>query len=229
MKNSLPGRCLVEALATGFLSFAISRISHSNHNDFEQAIVVGLTLALLIHLCGRFSGAHFNPLVSFMLNGQRFGRGALGSRPFWRETMGYTFAQCIGSVVGFRLDPPVESGAIFSHSAFVPELCFSFALLALILTWSREGRVCPFSQPLSGVVIGMGLSGLVVLGGLTECGVYNPAISLALITEGAHGIPLLILAQGLALGLLSLLMPAQESHRNASLPDSTSNEISSPS
>ena len=223
------GRCLVEALATGFLSFAISRISHSNHNDFEQAIAIGLTLALLIHLCGRFSGAHFNPLVSFMLNGQRFGRVAWSSRLFWQETMGYSVAQCVGAVVGFRLDPPVETGVVFSNAAFAPELCFSVALLALILTWSREGRVCPFSQPLSGVVIGMGLSGLVVLGGLAECGVYNPAISLALMTEGAHGIPLLIMAQGLALGLLVLLMPAQEFHRNTSLPDSTSNEISSPS
>jgi glycerol uptake facilitator-like aquaporin len=229
MKNSLMGRCLVEALATGFLSFAISSISHSNHNDFEQAIVIGLTLALLIHLCGRFSGAHFNPLVSFMLNGQRFGRGAWSSRVFWRETMGYSVAQCVGAVVGFRLDPPVETGVVFSNAAFAPELCFSVALLALVLTWSREGRVCPFSQPLSGVVIGMGLSGLVVLGGLTECGVYNPAISVALMTEGAHGIPLLIMAQGLALGLLVVLMPAQEFHRNTSLPDSTSNEISSPS
>ena len=75
----------------------------------------------------------------------------------------------------------------------------------------------------------MGLSGLVVLGGLTECGVYNPAISLALIIEGAHGVPLLIFAQGLALGLLVLLMPAQDLQRNASLSDSTSREISSPS
>lgn len=229
MTNSLPGRCLVEALATGFLAFAISRVSHSNHNDFEQAIVIGLTLAMLIHLCGRFSGAHFNPIVSLMLNGHRFGRGAWGSRLFWRETLGYSVAQCAGAVVGFRLDPPLESGAVFSNSAFAPELCFSFALLTLILTWSREGRVCPFSQPLSGVVIGMGLSGLIVLGGLTECGVYNPAISLALITEGAHGVPLLIFAQGLALGLLLLLMPTQELHRNASLSDSTSREISSPS
>ena len=229
MKNSLTGRCLVEALATGFLSFAISRISHSNNNNFEQAIVVGLTLSLLIHLCGRFSGAHFNPLVSFMLNGQRFGNRAWSSSMFWRETIGYSVAQCVGAVVGFRLDPPEETGVVFSNAAFAPELCFSIALLALILTWSREGRVCPFSQPLSGVVIGMGLSGLVVLGGLTECGVYNPAISLALMTEGAHGIPLLVLAQGLALGLLVLLMPAQDCHRNASLPDSTPNEISSPS
>ena len=200
MTNSLPGRCLVEALATGFLSFAISRVSHSSHNDFEQAIVIGLNLALLIHLCGRFSGAHFNPIVSLMLNGHRFGRGAWGSRLFWRETLGYSVAQCAGAVVGFRLDPPLESGAMFSNSAFAPELCFSFA--TLILTWSREGRVCPFSQPLSGVVIGMGLSGLIVLGGLTECGVYNPAISLALITEGAHGSSATYLCPGLGSGPL---------------------------
>ena len=229
MRNTLTGRCLVEALATGFLSFAISRVSHSNHNEFEQAIVIGLTLALLIHLCGRFSGAHFNPLVSFMLNRQRFGRGAWSSRLFWRETLGYSGAQCVGAVVGFRLDPPLETGAVFANSAFAPELCFSFALLSLILVWSREGRVCPFSQPLSGVVVGMGLSSLIVLGGLTECGVYNPAVSLALITDGAQGVSLLMLAQSVSLGLLILLMAAQESHRNASLSDSTPNEISSPS
>ena len=108
MRNTLTGRCLVEALATGFLSFAISRVSHSNHNEFEQAIVIGLTLALLIHLCGRLSGAHFNPLVSFMLNRQRFGRGAWTSRLFWRETLCYSGAQCVGAVIGFRLDPPFD-------------------------------------------------------------------------------------------------------------------------
>ena len=126
MKNSLPGRCLVEAFATGFLSFAISRVSHSSQNDFEQAIVIGLTLALLIHLCGRFSGAHFNPLVSLMFNGRRFGPGAWCSRLFWRETLGYSVAQCAGAVVGFRLDPPLESGAVFFVIVFAMlQPCFT--------------------------------------------------------------------------------------------------------
>ena len=83
----------------------------------------------------------------------------------------------------------------------------SSALFGLILRWSREGRICPVSQPLSGLVIGSGLSVLVLLGGLTESGIYNPAMAIALAVKGMDGSILAIVNEFMAAGLLLLYLP----------------------
>ena len=61
-------RTALEAFGTGFLAFTVGRLGSSEFNGFEQAIVIGLCLALLIHLIGRATGAHFNPAVTLLLN-----------------------------------------------------------------------------------------------------------------------------------------------------------------
>ena len=207
MQRSLAERSLVEALATGFLAFSASKAGNVDLSQFDQCLLIGLVLASLVHLCGRVSGAHLNPLVSFMLNRQRF---SWRSRVFWRETLLYSSAQCIGAVIGFRLDPVVNSETAFVPEAFMPELIFSFALFSLVLIWSREGRLCPFSRPLSGVVMGMAIAGMVMMGGLSNCGLYNPAVSLALISEGATGVPKLILAQFVAMAAALIICARQD-------------------
>ena len=162
MTHSLAQRSLVETLATGFLAYSASRAGNADINALDQCLLIGLVLASLIHLCGRASGAHLNPLVSFMLNRQLFD---WRSRIFWKETIAYSIAQIIGAVIGFRLDPAGNTTTTFHTISFVPELIFSFALFSLILMWSREGRLCPFSRPLSGVVMGMAIAAMVMAGG----------------------------------------------------------------
>ena len=83
MTLSLLQRSALEALGTGFLAFTVGRLSSTEFNGFEQALSIGLCLALLIHLLGRFSGAHFNPAVTLLLNHQRFGLKAFTTRPGW--------------------------------------------------------------------------------------------------------------------------------------------------
>ena len=84
----------------------------------------------------------------------------------------------------------------------IPEVVFSFALYALILRWSDEGRICPFAQPLSGLVIGGGLGFLAFIGGLTQSGIYNPAISIGLFSHGMSGVVLAIFGQLIAVAIL---------------------------
>ena len=59
-------RTALEAFGTGFLAFTVGRLGSSEFNGFEQAIVIGLCLAMLIHLMGRATGAHFNPAVTLL-------------------------------------------------------------------------------------------------------------------------------------------------------------------
>ncbi len=119
-----------------------------------------------------------------------------------RETGAYWLAQILAAVAVFRLDPLATVPPPFSWGGVVPELIFSAALYGLILAWSREGKICPFAQPLSGVVIGMALVVLVMLGGLSGSGLYNPAIAAGLISQGGRGILPMIAAQLLAAVLL---------------------------
>ena len=200
-------RTALEAFGTGFLAFVVGRLGSSEFSGFEQAIVIGLCLALLIHLMGRATGAHFNPAVTLLLNAQRFGRARLISRDARRESVAYISAQLLGATVGLGLNPVEGPISNFGLHASLPEFVFSFVLFGLILRWSREGRICPVSQPLSGLVIGSGLSVLVLLGGLTESGIYNPAMAIALAVKGMDGSILAIMNELMAAGLLLLYLP----------------------
>ena len=202
-------RTALEAFGTGFLAFTVGRLGSSEFNGFEQAIVIGLCLALLIHLIGRATGAHFNPAVTVLLNAQRFGRARLLSRGALRESVAYISAQLLGATVGLGLNPVERPINDFALEAWLPEFVFSFVLFGLILRWSHEGRICPVAQPLSGLVIGSGLSVLVLLGGLTNSGIYNPAMAIAFAVKGMGGSIIAIVDQFLAAGLMLLLMTSQ--------------------
>tara|TARA_B100002051_G_scaffold246231_1_gene254171 strand:- start:152 stop:796 length:645 start_codon:yes stop_codon:yes gene_type:complete len=202
-------RTALEAFGTGFLAFTVGRLGSSEFNGFEQAIVIGLCLALLIHLMGRATGAHFNPAVTLLLNAQRFGRSMLLSRETLRESVAYISAQLLGATVGLGLNPVDRPINDFALDAWLPEFVFSFVLFGLILRWSREGRICPVAQPLSGLVIGSGLSVLVLLGGLTESGIYNPAMAIAFAVKGMGGSIIAIVDQFLAAGLIVMLLPSR--------------------
>ena len=205
----LSQRSGLEALGTAFLAFTISRVGTADLNGFEQSMSIGLCLALLIHVIGRFSGAHFNPAVTVLLTQQRFGQKAFRSVESWLEAGSYIVAQIIGALIGFALTPVPETAGEFTVAGLIPEAVFSLALYALILRWSDEGRICPFAQPLSGIVIGAGLGFLAVVGGLTQSGIYNPAIVVGLSTHGMSGIVLAIVGQLIAMTILLLVTTRQ--------------------
>lgn len=211
MAAHLARRCLIEAAGTAFLAHAIARVSQSPFNGFEQALMVGLTLALLIHGCGRSSGAHFNPVVTVLLNVERLGWRGLGSRHGWMETLGYALAQCLGAVLALRLDPAAPIPGGFGGANVAPELAYTVVLLSLVHVWNREGKICPFAQPLAGVVLGAGVAVLVMLGRPVGAGLYNPAIGVGLMCQGISGVPLMLLAQVGALGIALMLFRSKAS------------------
>lgn len=198
----LPQRCGLEALGTAVIAFTISRVGLADLNGFEQALAIGLCLAMLIHVIGRLSGAHFNPAVTVLLTQQRFGQAAFRSRESWLEASSYIVAQIIGALIGFALIPEQDTSSEFVLDGLIAEAVFSLALYGLILRWSDEGRICPFAQPLSGIVIGAGLGFLAVVGGLTQSGIYNPAIVVGLFTHGMSGVVLAIVGQLIAVAIL---------------------------
>ena len=201
----------LEALGTALLAFTISRVGTADLNGFEQSMGIGLCLALLIHVIGRFSGAHFNPAVTVLLTQQRFGRTAFLATESLTEAGSYIVAQIIGALIGFALTPASGTSSAFVLDGLIPEVVFSLALYALILRWSDEGRICPFAQPLSGLVIGGGLGFLALIGGLTQSGIYNPAISIGLFSHGMSGVVLAIFGQAIAVGILLLVTTLQAS------------------
>lgn len=208
MGSSLPLRLVCEALGTGAIAYVAMCAPLLASGPLAQALLIGLTVATLIHAFGRTSGAHFNPAVSLVLMLQQG-----GSR---LELLAYALAQLAGAVAAtLALAPAVPAVAVpaagvpaagtvpvalpFSATAFGPELVFTAALLGLIVVWAREGKLCPFSQPLSGVVIGAGLTVFVALAGLQGSGVLNPALSVAqALGQGPDRLPAQLLAQGLA-------------------------------
>ena len=109
----LPQRCGLEALGTALLAFTISRVGTADLNGFEQSMGIGLCLALLIHVIGRFSGAHFNPAVTVLLTQQRFGRTAFCSTESLTEAGSYIVAQIIGARIGFALTPASGTSSAF--------------------------------------------------------------------------------------------------------------------
>lgn len=211
MTLSLLQRSALEALGTGFLAFTVGRLSSTEFNGFEQAVSIGLCLALLIHLLGRFSGAHFNPAVTLLLNHQRFGLKAFTTRVGLVEIGSYVFAQIVGAWIGLGLNPPGAVPDAVQLGGLPSELVFSAVLFALILRWSNEGKICPFAQPMSGLVIGAGLSVLVLLGGLTQSGNYNPALAIAFGLHGTDRFELVILAHMLAVAVLLMVSRAETS------------------
>ncbi|MFQ6538112.1 MULTISPECIES: aquaporin [Aphanothece] len=210
---SLPLRLGCEASGTAAIAYAAICAPQLASEPLGQALFVGLTVATLIHVFGRISGAHFNPAVSLVLMLRR------GDRR--RELLAYWLAQLAGAMavilgLGSTL-PPAHTSA--SATPFGPELVFTTALLVLIVSWAREGKLCPFSQPLSGMVIGAGLTVFAALAGLLGSGVLNPALSVALaLRQGAGSLPspLLdqLLAQGLAAGLVLVGLGSPEQDRS---------------
>ena len=210
MMLSLLQRSALEALGTAFLAFTIGRVGSSDLNGFQQAMAIGLCLTLLIHVIGRFSGAHFNPAVTVLLTIQRYRQQAFRSSESWLEAGSYITAQIIGALIGFALTPAASSGASFALDGLIPEALFSLAFFALILRWSAEGRICPFAQPLSGIVIGFGLGFLALVGGWAHSGIYHPAVAIGLASRGMDGVVMAIVGQFVAVVALVLLIRAPQ-------------------
>jgi glycerol uptake facilitator-like aquaporin len=107
---------------------------------FENAAVTAAALFAIILMFGPLSGAHFNPVVSFVDAG--FG----GLR--WRDAVAYLPAQVAGCISGAALANLMFSRAAVSMSThrratgahFVSEIVATAGLLLVIFALARTGR-----------------------------------------------------------------------------------------
>jgi glycerol uptake facilitator-like aquaporin len=205
--RSLPERILLELLGSFCLAYAvITSFALQASPNFITFLSIGLALIFLIHLFGRSSGAHFNPSVSLMF----FGQNTLANpRNLWANLiafLGYAAAQVSGAWLGFhsRAFSP-QSGPFSLRSTFI-EFGMTIALLWLIHAWSDEGRICPEARPLSGFVVGSGLTSLLFLGFADSVGILNPAFTLTFVGLGAQGLEQIFVLQLLA-GLAMIFAP----------------------
>jgi len=197
--RSLPERILLEFLGSFCLAYAVvTSFSLRAAPDFVTFLSIGLSLVFLIHLFGRSSGAHFNPSVSLMF----FGQDTLANPSFFWSNLfsflGYALAQTLGIWLGFHTRPFAPPSGPFSMRSTLVEVFMSLALFWLIHVWSNEGRICPEARPLSGFVVGSGLTSLLFLAFADSVGIFNPAITLAFISLGGHDLGQILVFQFLA-------------------------------
>jgi len=148
MDRSLTRRAVAEFVGTAFLLMAVvgsgiaaSRLSANQGQVlFENAIVTGLALAVIIFAVGPVSGAHLNPLVSL---GARFFGGFPG-----RDLGVYAAAQVAGGIVGVILAnlmfslPALEVSAKVrtGSGVWLGEVVATLGLLLVVFGLSRTGR-----------------------------------------------------------------------------------------
>ena len=205
--RSLPERMALELIGSFCLAYAVvTSFSLRATPDLGTFLSIGLALVFLIHLFGRSSGAHFNPSVSLMF----FGQNTLANPPaLWTNLvsfLGYASAQITGIWLGFHARAFVPPSGPFSLRATLVEVLMSLALYWLIHAWSDEGRICPEARPLSGFVVGSGLTSLLFLGFADSVGIFNPAFTLAFMGLGGHGLEQMLVLQLLA-GVVMIFAP----------------------
>ena len=205
--RSLFERMILELLGSFCLAYAVvTSLSLRAAPAFVSFSSIGLALVLLIHLFGRSSGAHFNPSVSLMF----FGQGTRANpQAFWSNLisfLGYASAQICGIWLGFHSRSFVPPSGPFTLRSTLVEFGMTLILFWLIHAWSDEGRICPEARPLSGFVVGSGLTSLLLLGFADSVGILNPAFTLIFMGLGAHGLEQILVLQLLA-GVAMIFAP----------------------
>ena len=205
--RSLSQRMGLELLGSFCLAYAVvTSFALRSAPDLGTFLSIGLALVFLIHLFGRSSGAHFNPSVSLMF----FGQNTLANpSAVWSNLLsfsGYVAAQIVGIWLGFHARPFTPPSGPFSLRSTLVEVVMSLALFWLIHAWSDEGRICPEARPLSGFVVGSGLTSLLFLGFADSVGIFNPAFTLTFMGLGSHGLEQILVLQLLA-GVAMIFAP----------------------
>jgi len=164
--HPLPRRLLAEATGTALLvmvvvgsGIAAQRLSPNDVGLqlLENSLATTLGLSVLILQFGPVSGAHFNPLVSFIdwLLGHRSDHGL----PM-RDVAAYSGAQTVGAIAGavlanlmYALAPlQVSTHERATPSVLLAETVATAGLIALIFTLARSGRASLSAAAVGGYI-----------------------------------------------------------------------------
>lgn len=140
------------------------------------SLVFGIIISTMVYVFGTFSGAHINPAVTISL--------ALGNLLPKNHVLGYITAQILGGILGSILlailFPENQSLGITNPSgglfqSFIIELILTFFLMLTIFSISSKKE---FSN-LSGLIIGLMVTAMILFAGPISGGSFNPARSIA--------------------------------------------------
>ena len=172
---------IVEFLGTFTLVFvgasAVAAAINNGTSDgvglLSAAVAFGLALMTLIYVWGSYSGAHFNPAVSF-------GFAVAGGMP-WGLMLGYWIAQILGAIAAAALvvyffgNAGASVGTLTNTDAWKTILLTAILTFTLVIAYLFLYRN-PMLAIISGVVIGAVLALTVLVGGpLVGAGSVNPA------------------------------------------------------
>lgn len=154
----------------------VNSLSNGSLGLLGISAAFGIVITGMIYVFGSISGAHINPVVTIAL--------ALGKIIPKKEVLGYIIAQIFGaflaSVLLYFIFPTAEtlgetlpSGYVFSSFALEVVLTFFLMLTILGMTSQKE-----YSH-LAGIVIGVFVTGIILIAGPISGGSFNPARSLA--------------------------------------------------
>ena len=174
---------LAEFVGTFMLIFigagAVALNIQAGGSVLGNALAFGLTYMILIYTIGAYSGANFNPSISFGL--------AVAGRLGWCRMLLYWIAQFLGAIAGAGLVAWIF-GVDFGAGAPVGDLTYSepwrviviemlltFFLVFTFLFMTRN----PMVSLISGFVIGLALTADILFGGFLSRVAVNPAYALA--------------------------------------------------
>ena len=171
----------------------INSLSEGSLGLLGISAVFGIVIMGIIYVFGAFSGAHINPAVTVAL--------AAGKLMPKREVIHYVIAQVLGaflaSVLLYLILPETQtlgetlpSGGVIS--SFVLETVLTFFLMLTILgVTSQKEYSC-----LAGIVIGVFVTGIILIAGPISGGSFNPARSLApaVLSGNIHSLWIYIIA-----------------------------------
>ena len=175
---------LVEFLGTFTLVFvgasAVAAAINAGNADgvglLTAAAAFGLALMTLIYVWGSYSGAHFNPAVSFAF-------GVTGQMN-WGLLLGYWLAQILGGIAAASLcfyffgNAGATVGSLTNTDAWKSIFLVAILTFLLVIAYLFIYRN-PMLAIISGIVIGSVLAFTVLVGGpLVGAGSVNPAAAL---------------------------------------------------
>lgn len=182
MNNSLWVALLTEMVGTFTLvlvvSSAVATSVASGGSLLGSAFAYGLALMSLIYVWGSFSGAHFNPAVSFGF--------AVAGRMNWGLMLGYWIAQLLGGILaaalvayffGTTTGAGASVGTLTNTNAWAAVLFEAFITFFLVIAYLFIYRD-PMKALVSGLAIGMVLTFCFLAGGSLTGASTNPARSL---------------------------------------------------
>lgn len=140
------------------------------------SLVFGLIICAMIYVFGSFSGAHINPSVTIAL--------AVGKITPKREVAFYILAQILGAILAstilkiifpkaVTLGSTIPSGDL--AQSFIIELVLTFFLMITVLGVASKKE---FSN-VAGLIIGLVVTGIILVAGPISGGSFNPARSIA--------------------------------------------------